>query len=63
MLIDNESEEGVLCQIGTLETPPYDAGATPFPLRAPTIPPPYAPGGLECAILAQFEVSKALESR
>ena len=37
LLIDNEGEEGVVCQNGTLEGALGDPAGPPFPLRLPTI--------------------------
>ena len=59
--IDIESEEGVLCQNGTLKGPLDNTRAPPFPLRIPTVPPPYPFWGLNCAILAQFAAPEPLE--
>ena len=73
LLIDNGSEDGVVCQNGTLQrplrntvTPPYPhltpTLPPPYPHRIPTVPPPYRKSDPECAILAQFGVSEALQS-
>jgi hypothetical protein len=62
LLIDNGSEDGVVCQNGTLEGPLCDTVTPPFPHRIPTVPPPYPKSDPECAILAQFGVSEALQS-
>ena len=41
LLIDIDSEEGMVCQNGTREASLGDTGAPPFPLHAPSAPPPY----------------------
>ena len=40
LLIDNEREEGIVCQNGTLGSPLDDAASPPFPLRLSTVSPP-----------------------
>ena len=59
--IDIESEEGVLCQNGTLKGPLDNTRASPFPLRIPSLPPPCRFRGLKCAIVAQFGAPEPLE--
>jgi hypothetical protein len=51
-----------MCQNGTLESILDDPVAPPFPLRSPSVVPPYQPGDLDCAILAQFGVFGTLRS-
>jgi hypothetical protein len=38
LLIDIDSEEGMVCQNGTREASLGDTGAPPFPLHTPTMP-------------------------
>src|ERR1039458_7181792 len=63
LLIDNESEKGVVCQNGTVMAYWRAPSIAPQSPLSPSVPPPYPTRYPKCAILAQFGMSKALESR